>query len=77
VIAILGSEDYFGYSFGWSGDDRKLGGGGLYGTEHSGTTLWVQNKSVELATYNFMAAPIRFKQRLWAQVNWHYDTGVS
>lgn len=30
VIAILGSEDFYGYSFGWSGDEVKLGQKGMY-----------------------------------------------
>ena len=73
VIAILGSEDYFGYSFGWGGDQKALGATGFTGTQHSGTTLWEQAKDhVALATYTFFPAPIRFTERIWAQVNWRY-----
>jgi hypothetical protein len=77
VIAVLGSEDWFGYSYGWAGDELELGKSGFFGTRHSGTTYWDEptNKSRTLATYRFFPAPLRFSSRAWGQVNWHYDTG--
>ena len=38
VVAILGSEDWYGYSYGWGGDEVALGRAGMLGTQHSGTT---------------------------------------
>lgn len=79
VLAILGSEDYYGYSYGWAGAEPQLGtSGGLFGTRYSGTTYWdppSPNQTRTLATYRFFPAPLRFTHTAWAQVNWHYDTG--
>lgn len=79
VLAVLGSEDLFGYSYGWGGDERILGvNESLYGTERSGTTVWqhpAADGSVRLSTYRFWDAPLRFSRAAWAQVNWGYDVG--
>eukprot|EP01079_Euglenida_sp_SAG-EU17-18_P003910 gene3910-4283_t len=80
VVAVLGSEDWYGYSYGWGGDEIELGTHGMWGTTHSGTTFWdhpvhLPNETRTLATYRFFPAPLRFEEHAWAQVNWHYDTG--
>eukprot|EP00658_Telonema_sp_P-2_P065066 TRINITY_DN54409_c0_g1_i2.p1 TRINITY_DN54409_c0_g1~~TRINITY_DN54409_c0_g1_i2.p1 ORF type:complete len:354 (+),score=62.71 TRINITY_DN54409_c0_g1_i2:106-1167(+) len=79
VIAVLGSEDWYGYSYGWPGNEKNVGAAsGLYGTRHSGTTYWdppVTNGTRTLSTYRFFGAPLRFEVGAWGQVNWGYDTG--
>lgn len=85
VVAVLGSEDWYGYSYGWKGDsggEAQLGvNKSLYGTRFSGTTYWDAPEEVagtqprSLATYRFFKAQLRFTDRAWGQVNWHYDTG--
>ena len=70
VIAVLGSEDMYGYSFGWSGVQQD---------ERTGTLSWTDGKangSRVLQTYRILdKSPIRFTDHLWAQVNWMYDFG--
>ena len=68
VAVFTGSEDFFGYSFGWAGQQTGL----LTGT---GLHQFTET-SADLQTYRFFDhAPMQFKTSLSAQVNWHYDTG--
>jgi len=70
AVVVTGSEDMFGYSFGWASQTT----GAL-----SGTPLWVNHEpgaGVQLSTYRFFDnAPMQFTTSLHAQVNWAYDTG--
>ena len=68
VVVVTGSEDMFGYSFGWAEQITGL---------LSGTPLWVQSADgVDLSTYRFFdRAPMTFTASMSAQVNWAYDTG--
>ena len=83
-ILMIGLLSRYGYSFGWSGDEANLGTQkSLWGTTWTGTTWWDKplgqggpNSSRTLATYQFFPSPLRFTNHAWAQVNWHYDTGM-
>jgi len=68
VVVWTGTEDLFGYSFGWTQNTA----GWLAGT----TMHYTDSEQIVLAAYHmFDGAPIRFEKSLVAQVNWGYDIG--
>jgi hypothetical protein len=66
LLAWLGSEDFFGQSYGWTKEVF----------ERAGTTLiaGVPPSPIQLATYRTLTdAPIRFRAGLTAAIQWDWD----
>lgn len=63
LLSWLGSEDFFGQSFGWTA-----------GTNLRSGTTYIADHPTRLATYRMLVdAPIRFNASLTAAIQWDWD----